>query len=61
MSGMFWIALKLSIPKMGLIIKLSLLVKELASFKCNGVVKSGASSHSRGELNSGNTQIEENP
>jgi len=41
MSGMFWIALELSIPKIGLNIMLSLTVKKLDAFKFDGVVESG--------------------
>jgi len=40
MSGMFWIALELSIPKMGFNIMLSLTVKELDAFKFHGVAES---------------------
>jgi len=40
MSRMFWIALKLSIPKKGLNIMLSLTVKKLDAFKFDGVAKS---------------------
>jgi len=40
MSGMFWIALELSIPKIGLNIMLSLTVKELNAFKFDGVAES---------------------
>jgi len=41
MSGMFLIALELSIPKIGLKIMLSLLVKKLDAFKFDGVAESG--------------------
>jgi len=40
MSGMFWIALELSIPKIGFNIMLSSTVKKLDAFKLDGVVKS---------------------
>jgi len=40
MSGMFWIALELSIPKIGFNIMLSLTVKKLDAFKFDGVVES---------------------
>jgi len=37
MSGMFWIALELSIPKLGLNIMLALTFKKLDAFKFDGV------------------------
>jgi len=40
MSGMFWIALELSIPKLGLNIMLSLPVKKLDAFNFDGVAES---------------------
>jgi len=40
MSGMFWIALELSIPKIGFNIMISLLVKKLDAFKFDGVAES---------------------
>jgi len=40
MSGMFWIALELSIPKIGFNIMLSLTVKKLDAFKFDGVAES---------------------
>jgi len=40
MSGMFWIALELSIPKIGFKIMLSLTVKKLNEFKFDGVAES---------------------
>jgi len=40
MSGMFWIALELSIPKIGFNIMLSLTVKKLGAFKFDGVAES---------------------
>jgi len=40
MSGMFWIALELSIPKIGFNIMLSLTVKELDAVKFDGVAES---------------------
>jgi len=40
MSGMFWIALELSMPKTGLNIMLSLTVKKLDAFKFDGVAES---------------------
>jgi len=40
MSGMFWIALELSIPKVGLNITLSLMVKEIDAVKFDGVAES---------------------
>jgi len=40
MSGMFWIALEISIPKIGLNIMLSLTVKKLDAFKFDGVAES---------------------
>jgi len=40
MSGMFWIALNLSIPKLGLNIMLSLTVEKLDAFKFDGVAES---------------------
>jgi len=40
MSGMFWVALELSISKMGLNIILSLTVKKLDAFKFDGVAES---------------------
>jgi len=41
MLGMFWIALKLSNPMVGLITRLSLLAKNLTAFKYGKVAKSG--------------------
>jgi len=38
---MFWIALELNNPKMGLIIKLSLKITKSTAFKSNGVMKFG--------------------
>ena len=40
MSGMVWIALELSIPKIGFNIILSLTVKKVDVFKFDGVVES---------------------
>jgi len=40
MSDMFWIALEVSIPKIGFNIKLPLTVKKLDVFKFNGVAES---------------------
>jgi len=40
MSGMFWIALELSIPKIGFNIMLSLPVKKKDAFKFDGVAES---------------------
>ena len=40
MSGMLWIALELSIPKIGFNIMLSLMVKKLDAFKFDGVAES---------------------
>ena len=40
MSGMFWIALELSIPKIGFNIVLSLTVKKTDVFKFDGVAES---------------------
>ena len=40
MSSMFWIALELSIPKIGLNIKLSWTVKKLDAYKFDGVAES---------------------
>jgi len=40
MSGMFWIALEPSIPKIGLNIMLYLTVKKLDAFKFDGVAES---------------------
>jgi len=40
MSGMFWIALELSIPKIEFNIMLYLTVKKLDAFKFNGVAES---------------------
>ena len=40
MSGMFWIALELSIPKIGFKIMLSLMVKKVDAFKFDGVAES---------------------
>ena len=40
MSGMFWIALELSIPEIGFNIMLSLTVKKLNAFKFDGVAES---------------------
>jgi len=40
MSGMFWIALELGIPKIGVNIVLSLTVKKLDAFKFDGVAES---------------------
>jgi len=40
MSGMFWIALELSIPKIGFNVMLSLPVKKLDAFKFEGVAES---------------------
>jgi len=41
MSGMFWITLELSIPKIGLNIMLFSTVKKLDAFKFDGVAESG--------------------
>ena len=41
MLGMFWIALELSNPMVGLITRLSLLAKKLTAFKFGKVAKSG--------------------
>jgi len=41
MFGMFWIALELGNPKMGLNVISYLLVKKLSAFKNDGVAKSG--------------------
>jgi len=40
MSGMFWIALELSIPKKGFNVMLSLTVKKLHAFKFDWVAES---------------------
>jgi len=40
MSGIFWIALELSIPKIGLHVMSSLMVKKLHAFKFDGVAES---------------------
>jgi len=40
MSGIFWIAIKLSIQKIGLNIMLSLTVKKLDAFQFDGVAES---------------------
>jgi len=40
MSGMYWSALELSIPKIGFNIVLSLTVKKLSAFKFDGVAES---------------------
>jgi len=40
MSDMFWIALELSIPKIGFNIMLSVMVKKLDAFKFDGVAES---------------------
>jgi len=40
MLGMFWIALELSIPKIGFNIVLSLTVKKIHVFKFDGVAES---------------------
>jgi len=40
MSGMFWIALELRIPKTGFNVMLSLTVKKLDAFKFDGVAES---------------------
>jgi len=48
MSGMFWIALKLSIPKTGLNNRLSLTVKKLDAFKFDGVAESDNTAGSAG-------------
>ena len=40
MSGVFWIAHELSIPKIGLNVMLSLTVKKLDAFKFDGVAES---------------------
>ena len=45
MSGIFWIALEPSIPKIGLKITLSLAVKKLNAFKFDGVAESGNTAH----------------
>jgi len=51
MLGMFWIALELSSPMIGLITRLSLLAKTLTTFKFGKVVKSGnAASTKRANL-----------
>jgi len=41
MLGMFWIALELSNPMLGLITRLSLLLKNFTASKFGGVAKSG--------------------
>jgi len=41
MLGVFWIALELSNPMVGLITRLSLLLKNLTAFKIGEVAKSG--------------------
>ena len=46
MSGMFWIALELSIPIIDFNIMLSLTVKKLDAFKVNGVAESDNTEHS---------------
>ena len=43
MSGMFWIALELSIPKIGFNIMLSFAVKKLDAFEFDGVAESDSS------------------
>jgi len=40
MSDMFWIALEVSIPRIGLNVMLSLMVKKLDAFKFDGVAES---------------------
>jgi len=40
MSGMFWIALEASIPKIGFNVRLSLTVKKVDVFKFDGVAES---------------------
>jgi len=40
MSGMLWIALELSVPKIGFDVMLSLTVKTLDAFKFDGVAES---------------------
>jgi len=50
MSDMFWIALKLSIPKIGLNIVLSLTVKKLDAFKFDGVAESDNTGKKRTQL-----------
>ena len=40
MSGMFWIVLEVSIPKIGFNIMLSLTVKKIDVFKFDGVAES---------------------
>jgi len=47
MSGMFWIALELSIPKIGFNIMISLSVKKLDAFKFDGVAESDNTVYSR--------------
>jgi len=49
MSGMFWIALELSIPKIGFNIMLSLSVKKLDAFKFDGVAESDNTDEKRGK------------
>jgi len=52
MSGMIWIALKLSIPKIGSNIMLSLLVKKLDAFKFDGVAESDNTVHRGSSIHS---------
>jgi len=45
MSGMFWIALEPSIPKIGLNIMFPLTAKKLDAFKIDGVAESNNTVH----------------
>jgi len=47
MSGMFWIALELSIPKIGFNFILSFIIKKLDAFKFDGVAESDNTAYYR--------------
>jgi len=56
MLGMFWIALELSNPMVGLITRISLLAKNLTAFKFGKVAKSGNAA-----CNASMKRLERNP
>jgi len=49
---MFWIAIELNNPKLGVIIKLSLKMTKLTAFESNGVTKFGNTAHNSSGLQS---------
>jgi len=56
MLGMFWIALELSNPMVGLITRLSLLAKNLTAFKFGKVAKSGNAARNNISTNEANKE-----